>query len=66
MFIQALYISDWITKTYTISNLSSYWSYKADIIAQTSVGPSAIVNGMPATTKESGTKTEIVNISLVN
>ncbi|XP_048239859.1 uncharacterized protein LOC124113287 [Haliotis rufescens] len=44
---------DWAAKTYTIGNLSSYWHYKADIVAQTSIGPSAIVSGMPARTMES-------------
>ncbi|XP_048239955.1 uncharacterized protein LOC124113621 [Haliotis rufescens] len=51
--LRTIYFSDWATKTYTIGNLSSYWSYKFDIVAETVIGASAIVSSSPERTMES-------------
>ncbi|XP_071112545.1 uncharacterized protein [Haliotis cracherodii] len=44
---------DWATKAYTIGNLSSYWFYKFDIVAETLIGASAIVSSSSGRTMES-------------
>ncbi|XP_046562618.1 phosphatidylinositol phosphatase PTPRQ-like [Haliotis rubra] len=43
----------WEKKTYTFGNLSSYWLYKFDIVAETKIGASAIVSSSPGRTMES-------------
>ncbi|XP_046573679.1 uncharacterized protein LOC124281748 [Haliotis rubra] len=46
-------LSGWGIKTYTIGNLSSYWFYKFDIVAETKLGASAIITSGPEMTMES-------------
>ncbi|XP_046552235.1 uncharacterized protein LOC124261914 isoform X3 [Haliotis rubra] len=43
----------WEKKTDTFGNLSSYWLYKFDIVAETKIGASAIVSSSPGRTMES-------------
>ncbi|XP_071114600.1 receptor-type tyrosine-protein phosphatase H-like [Haliotis cracherodii] len=51
--LQIISINDWKTKTTIIGNLSSYWSYKFDIVAKTHIGASMIVNSSVEMTRES-------------
>ncbi|XP_067673978.1 fibronectin-like [Haliotis asinina] len=57
-------VAGWETNTYTITNLSSYWFYKFDIVAQTSEGASAIVRSGPERTMESE-PTRVVGLKIV-
>ncbi|XP_048239856.1 receptor-type tyrosine-protein phosphatase beta-like isoform X2 [Haliotis rufescens] len=50
---QNISINDWKTKTKIIGSLSSYWSYKFDIVANTKIGASMIVNSSVEMTLES-------------